>query len=81
MNYVWFVLLASFWGGSFVAIKIAIVTIPPFLTAFFRVALSLVILRIIFYCLRKNLKVPTKVLGKILLIGLFTQGIPFAFLF
>ncbi len=81
MNYLLFLLLASFWGGSFVAIKVAINYSPPFFDAFLRVALSLIIVGIIFRLQRKNLSVPFNIKWKMWLIGLFAQGIPFCFLF
>lgn len=81
MNYLWFLLLSAFWGASFVAIKFAINDFPPFFSAFLRVALSLIILRIIFIVFPKNLTVPFAVRKKMWLVGLFAQGIPFSFLF
>lgn len=81
MNYLWFLLLASFWGGSFVAIKLAVNHFPPFFDAFLRVALSLIIVGIIFRIQNKNLTVAFTTRCRMWLVGLFAQGIPFSFLF
>ena len=55
INYLWFFLLASFWSGSFVAIKAVVLHVPPFFGAMLRVGLALLFLSIIFYCLKKKI--------------------------
>jgi drug/metabolite transporter (DMT)-like permease len=81
INYLWFFLLASFWGGSFVAIKEAVNTVPPFFSAMLRVGLALFFLILILCLLKKNVSVPFAVRWRIWIMGLFSQGIPFFFLF
>ena len=76
-----FFILASFWGGSFVAIKFVVSEIPPLLGAACRLGLALVILTIIYKLFKKPLLVPKPYLKKIWITGLFMQGFPFALLF
>ena len=75
-----FFILAGFWGGSFVAIKIIVESIPPVFGAACRVGLALMILTIIYKCFNKPFKVPRVHLKKVWMIGLFMQGIPFSLL-
>lgn len=81
INYLWFFLLASFWGGSFVAIKAVVFHVPPFFGAMLRVGLALIFLTLIFCFLKKRLAVPFSLRWRIWVMGLFSQGIPFFFLF
>ncbi|MDQ8039431.1 MAG: DMT family transporter [Rickettsiella sp.] len=81
INFLWFFLLASFWGGSFVAIKTVVDTVPPFFGAMLRVGLALFFLIIIFCVLKKKVSVPFSYRWRIWILGLFSQGIPFFFLF
>ncbi len=81
INYLWFFLLASFWGGSFVAIKAVVNTVPPFFGAMLRVGLALFFLSIIFCFLKKKVSVSFAYRWRIWILGLFSQGIPFFFLF
>jgi drug/metabolite transporter (DMT)-like permease len=81
INYLWFFLLAAFWGGSFVAIKEAVSTVPPFFAAMLRVGFALFFLSIIFFFLKKNVSVPFSFRWRIWIMGLFSQGFPFFFLF
>lgn len=81
INYLWFFLLASFWGGSFVAIKAVVNVVPPFFGAMLRVGLALFFLIIIFLFLKKKVSVPFSYRWRIWILGLFSQGIPFFFLF
>ncbi len=81
INYLWFFLLASFWGGSFVAIKAVVSTVPPFFGAMLRVGLGLFFLILIFCLLKKRVSVPFSIRWRIWILGLFSQGFPFFFLF
>lgn len=76
-----FIILACFWGGSFVAIKIIVAYIPPILGAACRLGLALIILTLIYKIFRKPFTVPKPYLKKIWLTGFFMQGLPFALLF
>lgn len=78
-----FLLLALFWGGSFLAIKNTIETIPSFTSAFYRVFFSSIILCLFYF---KDLKTIFKKqnIEEILfssITGLCAVGIPFALLF
>lgn len=81
INYFWFFLLAAFWSGSFVSIKEVLKTVPPFFGAALRVGLGLFFIKIILVCLKKNVAVPFFIRWRIWIMGLFSQGIPFFFLF
>lgn len=81
MNYLWFLLLAAFWGGSFVAIKVVVLSVPPFFGAMLRVGLALIFLSIMLCFLKKKVSVPFSLRWRIWILGLFSQGIPFFFLF
>lgn len=81
INYCWFFLLAALWSGSFVGIKAVVLYVPPFFGAMLRVALALIFLSLIFYFLKKSITVPFNLRWRIWIMGLFSQGLPFFFLF
>lgn len=77
-----FILLAFFWGGSFLAIQNTIEVIPSFTSAFYRVFLSTIFLIIFF--IKDFLKLFQVDRGEIIssaLTGLCAVGIPFGLLF
>lgn len=76
-----FFFLAAFWGTSYLAIKQVIHDWPPFFSAGIRISVSLLFMTLLSVVLRKSVKVPRERLAGIWLAGLFSQGIPFAFLF
>jgi drug/metabolite transporter (DMT)-like permease len=82
INYLLFGLLAIFWGGSFVAIKEVLTTLPSFTGAFYRIFFSFLFLIIIYI---RSLKFPQGFWGKelfhISICGLFSIAIPFSLLF
>ncbi|MBI4126394.1 MAG: DMT family transporter, partial [Deltaproteobacteria bacterium] len=80
-NILSFLLLGTFWGGSFVAIKIAVGVTPPIFAALLRVTLSLVFLLIIFRLWGKPTTIPPKARLRVWTAGLFLQGLPFLLLF
>ncbi len=81
LNLLLFLVVATFWGGSFVSIKILLEAVPPFLGAALRLGLAFVFLAIAFDGLKKNTRVPVRLRSKIWLAGLFAQGFPMALLF
>ncbi len=84
INYLFFALLALFWGGSFVAIKNLIGEVPSFTSAFYRVLFSLIFL-IIIYIRKLDFDFKNQFAKKEIfnssIAGLCSIGIPFAFLF
>ena len=75
-------MLALFWGGSFVAIKILIEDVPSFSAAFLRVFLATIFLIIYFFpSLRKEKFANKKSYFVSALTGLCSIGIPFSLLF
>lgn len=81
MNYLWFCLLGLFWSGSFLAIKITVLTLPPFFGGLLRVAIAQIAFSLLFIATRKILKTPFASLWRLWIIGIFLQGLPFALLF
>lgn len=76
-----FLLLASLWGGSFVAIKVVVTAFPPLFGAFLRVGLALVALGALFAAQGRSVAAPAGVRRRMWLAGLFAQGLPFCLLF
>ncbi len=83
INSLLFILLALFWGGSFIAIKVLIQEIPSFSAAFLRVFFASIFLMIIFLpkMIRKKEKLDLKTISISSVTGLFSIGIPFSLLF
>ena len=73
--------LAWIWGGSFVAIKFVVQDFPPSIAAAFRVGLAAVFLSGFLLFKKKSFKIPRDLFSKVLLVGFFLQGVPFALLF
>lgn len=80
-NTLLFSLLALFWGGSFIAIKVVVHEIPPFGGAALRVMVGLAGLFAILKAMKKPTAVPWDSRWRLWLTGLFSQGFPFALLF
>lgn len=81
INAILYIFLALFWGGSFVAIKIAVATTPPLFAGFLRVSFAAIFLAMIYLVIRKPFTVTRKMYLKVWLGGIFSMGIPFSFLF
>lgn len=81
MNIVLFLLISTFWGFSFIAIKSVIGSVPPFWSACFRVLLSFVFLSIFLGVQKKTLTVPKPLRISTWISGLCFQGVSFALLF
>jgi drug/metabolite transporter (DMT)-like permease len=81
IDYLLFALLAAFWGGSFVAIKFAVLVFPSTFSAMLRVGIALAVLAVLFSIQKRKLHVPLATRRKMWLAGLFAQGLPFALLF
>lgn len=81
MNYLYYLLLGLFWSASFLAIKIAVNYFPPTYSALFRVLIAQIVFAIIFICLRTKLKIPFAAQWRAWVVGIFSIGLPFSFLF
>lgn len=81
MNHLMYVIIACFWGGSFVAIKVVVESYPPIIGAALRVAVALASLGLFFAVLGKPLGLPRELRWKAWLTGAFAQAIPFSLLF
>jgi drug/metabolite transporter (DMT)-like permease len=76
-NFLILLILSLIWGASFLFIKVAVATIPPFSVAFGRTALAAVLLYLILRS--RGLKMPGwgPVWGTFLLMGLFNGAVPY----
>jgi drug/metabolite transporter (DMT)-like permease len=74
-------LLALLWSGSFINIKITVDACPEFFSAMLRVFIAFVALSIIFLAKKQRVWVAPKIAWKLWVTGIFSQAIPFAFLF
>ena len=81
MNRALFLLVACFWGGSFVAIKEIVAVVHPVSGAAMRTIVSLVSLILIFSVRRMPMTVERKHLPRLWLAGMFSQALPFLLLF
>lgn len=80
-NMLLFLLLACLWSGSFIGIKVVVGVWPPLFGAAVRVGIALLCLFIFIKATQKNTQVPHYLRWKIWVMGIFSQGIPFACLF
>src|ERR1051326_1479547 len=76
-----FFLLACFWGCSYIAIRFAVESIPPFGAAFARIFIGSILLHIYSLAVKSPFPKSKKLVFKIALIGLFNFGLPWAALF
>jgi drug/metabolite transporter (DMT)-like permease len=76
-NFVILILLSLIWGASFLFIKVAVATIPPFSMAFGRTALAAMLLYLVLRS--RGLRMPGwgPVWGTFLLMGLFNGAVPY----
>ncbi|MEC9283101.1 MAG: DMT family transporter [Bdellovibrionota bacterium] len=81
MNLLLFSLLASFWGGSFVAIKASLESFPPLFSASLRVLTALAAISIIYKLMKINTKIPSKDKVLCYTLGFFSISLPFSLLF
>lgn len=76
-----FLILASFWGGSFVAIKYVVLAFPPVTGAAYRVILALAALTIIYVTTKKPFGFNSPKRHAMWWCGFFYQALPFSLLF
>lgn len=81
LDYLLFMLLACLWSGSFIGIKTLVAVWPPLFGAALRVTLASFVLRALLMAKHKNPTLPMAIRTKVWVVGLFSQAIPFAFLF
>ena len=80
-NYLLFLLLPAFWGGSFIAIKSVVGVIPPIWAASTRVILAFVFLAILYKVLSYPFKLSLKQAAYSWLTSVFSLTLPFSLLF
>lgn len=76
-----FILLAGFWGGSFVAIRYVVMELPPVFGAMCRLIVAVSTLTFIYLLQKRPLTIPKKYLLKTWVTGIFSLGLPFSLLF
>lgn len=81
MNAFYYVLVACFWGGSFIAIKPLVEVIPPLLAAWLRIAVAVLFLTAFLPLIKVRLGVRGTIKFRLWFIGQFAFTIPFALLF
>ena len=69
--------LSAIWGSSFLLIKLAVETIPPYILTFFRLLIASIILSIFLKLSTKQIILEKKDLGKMFFIALVGNFIPF----
>ena len=73
--------LALFWGGSFIAIKVAVGDLPPWLAAAGRLGLAVTFFTILLKVRGTKTHLPMYLLPRVWLTGIFTIGLPMLLLF
>jgi drug/metabolite transporter (DMT)-like permease len=81
LNFILFVCLALLWSGSFINIKVVVEVLPPVFCAMMRVLISLLCLSLLFSLRRKKVLLSASKCWRLWGAGLFTQALPFLFLF
>lgn len=81
MNIFIFLLVACFWGGSFIAIKPLVEIVPPMTAAMLRIGIAIAFLLVLFPVMKIPLGLAKKLRFRVWGIGLFAFAIPFAMLF
>jgi drug/metabolite transporter (DMT)-like permease len=81
MNIFLFLVVAAFWGGSFIAIQPLVEIVPPMAAASMRLGIAIVALLVLFPLLKVPMSTPREVRFKVWLTGLFAFTFPFALLF
>ncbi len=81
MNIALYILVAGFWGGSFIAIKPLVEVMPPMYAAALRIAIAVLFLALALPVLKAPLFIRTSVKKRIWLTGQFAFTLPFALLF
>lgn len=81
MNALLYIIVAAFWGGSFIAIKPLVEVIPPMYAAALRIAIAVVFLTLMLPLMKTPLLIRTPIKKRIWLTGQFAFTVPFALLF
>ena len=81
VDYCLFGLLALLWSGSFINIKTTVDACPAFFSAMIRVFVAFLSLSILFFIQKKKIFLSPKLAWRLWMAGIFSQAIPFAFLF
>lgn len=74
-------LLALLWSGSFLSIKVTVDACPEFFSAMLRVFIAFLALTVFFVIKNQKILASPKIAWRLWVAGIFSQAIPFAFLF
>ena len=72
------ILLGAIWGASFMFIKVALPTVPPFTIVFVRTALAGLVLYAVVRSRGRRMPAPGPIWGSFLLMGLFNGAVPYS---
>ena len=81
MNYIYFFLLAFFWGTAFVGVKYNVEVMDPYVSAFLRVFIGFIFFTSCFFITKKSVFLPRKEAWRPWLAGFLIMGLPFVFLY
>lgn len=81
LNWIKFVFIAMFWGGSFIAIEPLVQVLPPVWAGAIRIVVGMVFMLIALPVLKVPLTLKNEIKWKSRVIGLFSFAVPFSLLF
>ena len=81
MNILYFILLAFFWGSSYIGVKYTLDIVEPFTSAFLRTFIGFLFFAIWYLICKKKVYLPVKLAWRPWLAGTLITGLPFLFLY
>jgi drug/metabolite transporter (DMT)-like permease len=81
MNLISYILSATFWGGSFFAIKYVLEGFPPVTGAFLRLSVALIFLSVVFRVFQKKVYIAPRLRRLVFVAGFFAMALPWMLLF
>lgn len=78
---IYYIIVAAFWGGSFIAIKPLVAEVSPFFAAGLRVVIAFLFLSMLLPVMKIPLSITGGIKKRVWLIGQFAFTLPFALLF
>lgn len=76
-----FLFVGTLWGGSYLAIQESVQVLAPFQAAFIRILIAFLTLLPLIIIKKKSFMAPKALRWRVWIVGLFSNGIPFTFLF
>lgn len=81
MNYILFIVIASCWSGSFIAIQPLVQAMPPLLAGALRIGVAVVFLTALLPMIKIPMSVPKGIRVRVWITGLTAFAVPFSLLF